>query len=342
MSVSTNDLRNGMTLNLPEGLFNVIEFQHVKPGKGGAFVRTKLKNQRTGAVIERTYRADEKLEQAIIDKREMQFLYRDGGEYVFMDTTSYEQLQVATDLLGDAANYLKEGDDAVIQFFGTEIVGVELPGRGGADRHRDRARTAGRPGVRCPQAGHRRDRPGDPGPPVRQSGREGQGRHPHRRVPDPGLTLPTGRTARCGSVAGPPSMSADPAPRHQSRERALTLLYEADLKGESPDAVLAALPMAPDPYVVTLMTAVADRMDEIDDLVGGSAIGWDLDRMAVVDRNVLRLATAELLTCDDVPTAVILNEAVELASAFSTDDSGRFVNGVLATIATRLRTVDGT
>jgi len=127
MSVSTNDLRNGMTLNLPEGLFNVIEFQHVKPGKGGAFVRTKLKNQRTGAVIERTYRADEKLDQAIIDKREMQFLYRDGGDYVFMDTTSYEQLQVETGLLGDAANYLKEGDDAVIQFFGTEIIGVELP-----------------------------------------------------------------------------------------------------------------------------------------------------------------------------------------------------------------------
>jgi len=127
MSVSTNDLRNGMTLNLPEGLFSVIEFQHVKPGKGGAFVRTKLKNSRTGAVIERTYRADEKLEQAIIDKREMQFLYRDGAEYVFMDTSTYDQLQVETGLLGDAANYLKEGDDAVIQFYGTEIVGVELP-----------------------------------------------------------------------------------------------------------------------------------------------------------------------------------------------------------------------
>ena len=127
MSVSTNDLRNGMTLNLPEGLFNVIEFQHVKPGKGGAFVRTKLKNQRTGAVIERTYRADEKLDQAIIDKREMQFLYRDGGEYVFMDTRSYDQLQVETGLLGDANNYLKEGDDAVLEFFGDEIVGVELP-----------------------------------------------------------------------------------------------------------------------------------------------------------------------------------------------------------------------
>jgi len=127
MAVSTNDLRNGMTLNLPEGLFNVVEFQHVKPGKGGAFVRTKLKNQRTGAVIERTYRADEKLEQAIIDKREMQFLYRDGGDYVFMDTSSYDQLQVETGLLGDSSNYLKEGDDAVLEFFGDEIVGVELP-----------------------------------------------------------------------------------------------------------------------------------------------------------------------------------------------------------------------
>ena len=116
-----------MSLDLPEGLFSVVEFQHVKPGKGGAFVRTKLKNVRSGAVIERTYRADEKLEQAIIDKREMQFLYRDGSDYVFMDTSSYEQLQVETALLGDSANYLKEGDDAVLQFYGSEIVGVDLP-----------------------------------------------------------------------------------------------------------------------------------------------------------------------------------------------------------------------
>ena len=127
MAVSTNDLRNGMTLDLTEGLFAVVEFQHVKPGKGGAFVRTKLKNVRTGAVIERTYRADEKLEQAIIDKRAMQFLYRDSADYVFMDTVTYEQLQVTTASLGDAANYLKEGDDSVLQFYGTEIVGVDLP-----------------------------------------------------------------------------------------------------------------------------------------------------------------------------------------------------------------------
>jgi elongation factor P len=126
-AVSTNDLKNGMSLNLPEGLFSVVEFQHVKPGKGGAFVRTKLKNVRTGAVIERTYRGDEKLDQALIDKREMQFLYFDGGSYVFMDNTDYEQMQADRASLGDAASYLKEGDSAVIQMYGDEIVGVDLP-----------------------------------------------------------------------------------------------------------------------------------------------------------------------------------------------------------------------
>jgi len=127
MAVSTNDLKNGMTLDLPDGLFSVVEFQHVKPGKGGAFVRTKLKNVRSGAVVDRTYRADEKLEQAIIEKREMQFLYRDGADYVFMDTTSYEQLTVPPAALGDAANYLKETDEAILQMYGGEIVGVDLP-----------------------------------------------------------------------------------------------------------------------------------------------------------------------------------------------------------------------
>ncbi len=132
-------------------------------------------------------------------------------------------------------------------------------------------------------------------------------------------------------------MTADHAPRHQSRERALALLYEAELKGESPTAIVAAQAVAPDPYVTTLLTAVSDRSGEVDGLIDEAAIGWDLGRMAVVDRNVLRLATAELLACDGVPTAVILNEAVELAAAFSTDDSGRFVNGVLATVATKIR-----
>jgi len=126
-TVSTNDLKNGMGLALPEGLFTVVEFQHVKPGKGPAFVRTKLKNVRNGRQLEKTYRADEKLEQAIIDKRDMQFLYRDGTEYVFMDSVSYDQLNIAEASLGDATKFLKENDAASIQFYNSEIVGVELP-----------------------------------------------------------------------------------------------------------------------------------------------------------------------------------------------------------------------
>src|ERR1700730_9125866 len=108
MSVSTNDLKNGMTLDLPEGLYSVVEFQHVKPGKGGAFVRTKLRNVRTGAVIERTYRAAETLEQAVIDKRYMSFLYRDANDYVFMDQSTYDQLSVSLARLGSRADFLRE------------------------------------------------------------------------------------------------------------------------------------------------------------------------------------------------------------------------------------------
>jgi elongation factor P len=128
MSVSTNDLKNGMALALPEGLFTVVEFQHVKPGKGGAFVRTKLKNVRTRAVLDRTYRADEKLEQAIIDKREMQYLYREGDDrFVFMDNTTYDQLHVEAATLGDTVKYLKEGDTVVMQMYRDEVVGTDLP-----------------------------------------------------------------------------------------------------------------------------------------------------------------------------------------------------------------------
>ncbi len=127
MSISTNDLKNGISLDLPEGLFQVVEFQHVKPGKGGAFVRTTLKNVRTGAVIERTFRSAEKVEQAVIDKREMQYLYREGDDLVFMDNVSYDQLTVSPRSLGPAVNYLVEGSTAVLQIYNDEIVGVDIP-----------------------------------------------------------------------------------------------------------------------------------------------------------------------------------------------------------------------
>src|SRR5213596_1156653 len=107
MSVSTNDLKRGMTLDLDGTLYQIVEFQHVKPGKGGAFVRTKLKNLRSGAVVDKTFRADEKVLLAVIDKREMQYLYREGSSYVFMDSDSYEQLPVDAGELGQAVRYLK-------------------------------------------------------------------------------------------------------------------------------------------------------------------------------------------------------------------------------------------
>jgi len=126
-TITTNDLRNGMTLDLDGNLFSVVEFQHVKPGKGHAFVRTTLKNSRTGAVLDRTFRAGEKVERATIDKREMQLLYREGANLVFMDNESYEQMTVPPAVLGTAAQFLVEGSVAVMLMHGSEIIGVDLP-----------------------------------------------------------------------------------------------------------------------------------------------------------------------------------------------------------------------
>jgi elongation factor P len=126
MAISTADLKNGMSVDLPEGLFQVVEFQHVKPGKGGAFVRTTLKNVRTGAVLEKTFRAGEKMERAVIDKREMQYLYRQGDDYVFMDNQTYDQMNVARDQLGSTADYLVEGSEAILLMYQDEIVGTDI------------------------------------------------------------------------------------------------------------------------------------------------------------------------------------------------------------------------
>ena len=127
MSVSTNDLKNGMTLELDGTLFQVLEFQHVKPGKGGAFVRTKLRNLRTGGVVERTFNAGVKVGLAIVERKEMQYLYRDGEHLTFMDLETYEQLPVEGDVVGDAANYLAEGSTAQVAVHEGVPIAVELP-----------------------------------------------------------------------------------------------------------------------------------------------------------------------------------------------------------------------
>ncbi len=126
---------------------------------------------------------------------------------------------------------------------------------------------------------------------------------------------------------------SDTAPRHQQRERALSLLYEAELKGESPLRVVDDLAVPPDPFVRTLLEHTVATRDEADRRIAGASVGWPLERMAVIDRLVLRLAVSELLDPEGPPVAVVIDEAVELVKAYSTDESGRFVNGILATIA---------
>ena len=127
MSVSTNDLKNGMTLDLPEGLFSVVEFQHVKPGKGGAFVRTKLKNILSGKVVDRTFNAGVKVDVANVDRREMQYLYREGGDFVFMDMSDYDQPRVPASVVGDAANYLLEEQTVTVAFNDGTPLYVDMP-----------------------------------------------------------------------------------------------------------------------------------------------------------------------------------------------------------------------
>lgn len=125
--VSTNDLKNGMVLEIDGQLWNVVWFQHHKPGKGGAVVRTKLKNVRTGAVVDRTFNAGVKVDQAQLDKREMQYLYHDGTHYVFMDNTTYDQLSVEDAEIADASQWLTENQSAILAMYEGRPISVELP-----------------------------------------------------------------------------------------------------------------------------------------------------------------------------------------------------------------------
>jgi len=124
---STNDLKNGMVLNIDGQLWTVIEFQHVKPGKGPAFVRTKLKNVTSGKTLDKTFNAGVKVDTANVDKRTMQYLYNDGSDYIFMDGDTYDQISVSPDIVGDAAKYLLENQDALVARHDGNVLFIELP-----------------------------------------------------------------------------------------------------------------------------------------------------------------------------------------------------------------------
>lgn len=124
---TTNDLKNGLVLKIDGNLWAVVDFQHVKPGKGGAFVRTKLKNVLTGKVVDRTFNAGVKVETASVDKRTMQYLYKDGADWVFMDVQTYDQLPVSEAVVGEASNYLLENQEAIVAVHEGLPIYIELP-----------------------------------------------------------------------------------------------------------------------------------------------------------------------------------------------------------------------
>lgn len=125
--ISTNDLRTGITVELDNGIWSVVEFLHVKPGKGAAFVRTKLKNVESGNVMEKTFRAGEKLPRAILEKSDMQFLYRSDEEFIFMDNETFDQISLTAAQIGDGVKYLKESMVIQILRHGIKIIGIDLP-----------------------------------------------------------------------------------------------------------------------------------------------------------------------------------------------------------------------
>ncbi len=125
--ISTNDVKPGMTLDLEDGIFQIVEYQHVKPGKGRAFVKMKLKNIENGVVVERTFRADEKVQQAIVERRVHQYLFHDQSGYHFMDIAEYGQVTLGAGEVGEAASYLKDGDQLNLAFHNGRLVGLDLP-----------------------------------------------------------------------------------------------------------------------------------------------------------------------------------------------------------------------
>lgn len=127
LAIDTSDFKNGLSIQLDGKIWQIVEFQHVKPGKGGAFVRTKLRDVRSGSVVEKTFRAGEKMEQAILDRRTMQFLYTTGEDFVFMDNEDYEQVEIPRALIGNQVKYLKANMEASVLTHEAEVLGVELP-----------------------------------------------------------------------------------------------------------------------------------------------------------------------------------------------------------------------
>ena len=210
---STNDLGNGLVLNIEGQLWTVVEFQHVKPGKGPAFVRTKLKNVMSGKVVDKTFNAGVKVETANVDKRTMQYLYNDGTDFIFMDPDTYDQISVRPEQVGDAAKYMLENQDAIVARHDGNVLFIELPrqssSRSPTPSRASRA-TAPPRGTSPP--------PWRPAPRWRsrcssRRARKGQGRHPRRVLPR------SGQLTRVGTHQGPQARPRPPLRGRAARGR---------------------------------------------------------------------------------------------------------------------------
>ena len=239
----------------------VIWFQHHKPGKGGAVVRTKLKNVESGKTVDKTFNADVKVDVANVDKRTMQYLYNDGTSYVFMDTSTYEQLEVPPEVVGDATHFLLENGEAIVATNEGRVLYIELPASV------ELTVTFTEPGLdgdsldRAHQAGHAGDRPRDPGPAVHRPGREGQGRHPR--------LAPTWAASRAEApMASPlqgPQAGARPALRGRPARRGRPSTPRPRRRSREP----------PDnDYTATLVRGVVEHHARIDELLADYAEGW--------------------------------------------------------------------
>jgi len=318
---TTNDLKNGLVLNLDGQLWSVTEFQHVKPGKGGAFVRTTLKNVLTGKVVDKTFNAGTKVDTATVDRRDMTYLYRDGTDFVFMDGDTYDQIPIPEATVGAAAGYLLENQVAMVALHESVPLYVELP-------------TSVELVISHTDPGLQGDRStGGTKPATLETGAV-------IAVP---LFVETGTRVKVdtrdgrylGRVSDDRGMIRA---RTKARKRALDILFESEARGDDPLAVLAQrrdtddAPPVSD-YAAMLVEGVVAHQARIDQLLAEHAEGWTVPRMPAVDRTLLRIGVYELLWVDEIDDPVAITEAVELARTLSTDDSPRFLNGVLSGIA---------
>ncbi len=319
---TTNDLKNGMVLNLDGQLWQVIWFQHHKPGKGGAVMRTKLKNIESGKTVDKTFNADVKVEVANVDKRTMQYLYNDGTSYVFMDTGTYEQLEVAPEIVGDMKNFMLENQEAIVATNDGRVLYIELPASVELE-------------VTYTEPGLQGDRStGGTKPATVETGATVS--VPLFIVTGEKIKVDTRDSSYLGRVF---QLSA----RSKARKRALDLIYASEMRNRSALEALEehAEGSQVNEYTAELVRGVTEHRARLDEVISSYVQGWTLDRMPAVDRNVLRMATYEVLYVDDVPDAVAVSEALNLVRDLSTDESPAFVNGVLGNIVRDRETLAG-